>query len=701
MPARKQLLEVAGREVTISNPDKLYFPRTGHTKLDLVRYYLAVADGAVRGVAGRPMALKRFVNGAEGEFFFQKRAPTSRPDWIETIELSFPSGRTAHEIVVRDPAQLAWVVNLGCIDLNPHPVRADELDHPDELRVDLLTKDVLEAFDLIGWPKTSGSRGFHVYCRIERRWTFPEVRRAAVALAREVERQAPDLATSKGWMASRDHSSPSSIWPRSTRPQGSRTLPGPPNSPSSRPSRHGSNPPSDDEPGLLRGRGSYPLRLPARRAVQRAGAGRRCRSSRSPGRPRKPRRGKDWSAGKSATRRCGRTWTRPTCWWIRCGDGAPPGPGSGSTCGTCPRSAARPRRLWRSTTTRGRATRDHPAPVDFPLTGARPCHYLVLHGSWSGQVVDTDATGHARVLRSGAASLGRALWLRSRQGPGGGGRRPGHERGHDLSAAHPSPPGWPGHDELGGVAERPAPTLLPTDAQGRKSPHRVRRRVAAIPGCSEPLHRRRAPVIMTRHPAVDEYLGRLQRSMRNLPAGRRSEIVEEIEEHIEEMLAEMEATASDADIRNALERLGDPDDIAAEARERFGIRPANPSWTDTAAVILLPIGGLVLPVIGWIVGVVLLWISDVWSIRDKLIGTLVVPGGLLLPLGMMVMAVGPAVSTSCVVFPGGVSGACGSRPAPLGGTVAASILLALLLLAPLVVAVYLGRKLRRARLSTA
>ncbi|HYT78589.1 MAG TPA: DUF1700 domain-containing protein [Actinomycetota bacterium] len=206
---------------------------------------------------------------------------------------------------------------------------------------------------------------------------------------------------------------------------------------------------------------------------------------------------------------------------------------------------------------------------------------------------------------------------------------------------------------------------------------------------------------MTRHPAVDEYLGRLQRSMRNLPAGRRSEIVEEIEEHIEEMLAEMEATASDADIRNALERLGDPDDIAAEARERFGIRPANPSWTDTAAVILLPIGGLVLPVIGWIVGVVLLWISDVWSIRDKLIGTLVVPGGLLLPLGMMVMAVGPAVSTSCVVFPGGVSGACGSRPAPLGGTVAASILLALLLLAPLVVAVYLGRKLRRARLSTA
>jgi len=219
VPERKESLDVAGREVTITNPDKVFFPHTGHTKLDLVRYYLAVADGALGGVAARPMALKRFVNGAEGEFFFQKRAPTSRPEWIETIELSFPSGRTAHEVVVRDAAQLAWVVNLGCIDLNPHPVRAEDLDHPDELRVDLdpvpgvawshilevalLTREVLEAFDLIGWPKTSGSRGFHVYCRIDRRWTFPEVRRAAVALAREVERQAPDLATSKWWKEER------------------------------------------------------------------------------------------------------------------------------------------------------------------------------------------------------------------------------------------------------------------------------------------------------------------------------------------------------------------------------------------------------------------------------------------------------------------------------------------------------------------
>jgi bifunctional non-homologous end joining protein LigD len=219
MASRKEVLEVAGREVTVTNPDKVFFPKAGITKLDLVRYYLAAADGALRGVAGRPMALKRFVNGAEGEAFFQKRAPQSRPDWIETVELSFPSGRTAHEVVVRDAAQLAWVVNLGCIDLNPHPVRADDLDHPDELRVDLdpvrgvpwrqildvalLTREVLEDFGLVGWPKTSGSRGFHVYARIERRWTFGEVRRAAVALAREVERRAPDIASSKWWKEER------------------------------------------------------------------------------------------------------------------------------------------------------------------------------------------------------------------------------------------------------------------------------------------------------------------------------------------------------------------------------------------------------------------------------------------------------------------------------------------------------------------
>jgi bifunctional non-homologous end joining protein LigD len=215
----KTIIEAAGREVAVSNPQKVYFPRTGHTKLDLVRYYLAVADGALRGVAGRPMALKRFVNGAEGEPFFQKRAPSSRPSWIETAQLSFPSGRVADEVVLRDAAGLAWVANLGCIDLNPHPVLASDLDHPDELRVDLdpvpgvswpqildvalVARSVLSDYGLTGWAKTSGSRGMHVYARISPHWPFPDVRRAAVAVAREIERRAPDLATSKWWKEER------------------------------------------------------------------------------------------------------------------------------------------------------------------------------------------------------------------------------------------------------------------------------------------------------------------------------------------------------------------------------------------------------------------------------------------------------------------------------------------------------------------
>jgi bifunctional non-homologous end joining protein LigD len=219
MADRKEILEVAGHEVAISNPGKVFFPRTGHSKLDLVRYYLSVADGAMAGIAGRPMVLKRFVNGAEREAFFQKRAPESRPPWIDTVELRFPSGRSAVEVVPRDAATLIWAVNLGCIDLNPHPVRADDLDHPDELRVDLdpvpgvewpqilqvalVAQGVLADFGLTGWPKTSGSRGFHVYARIERRWDFAQVRRAAVALAREVERRAPDLATAKWWKEER------------------------------------------------------------------------------------------------------------------------------------------------------------------------------------------------------------------------------------------------------------------------------------------------------------------------------------------------------------------------------------------------------------------------------------------------------------------------------------------------------------------
>jgi len=215
----KIVVEAAGREVPVSNPGKVFFPRTGHTKLDLIRYYLAVADGALRGAGDRPMALKRFVHGAEGEPFFQKRAPEKRPDWIETVRLSFPSGRTADEVVLRDPAGLVWVVNLGCIDLNPHPVRAADLDHPDELRVDLdpvpgvewpqiiqvalVARDVLADFGLTGWAKTSGSRGMHIYARVEPRWAFADVRRAAVAVAREIERRAPDLATSKWWKEER------------------------------------------------------------------------------------------------------------------------------------------------------------------------------------------------------------------------------------------------------------------------------------------------------------------------------------------------------------------------------------------------------------------------------------------------------------------------------------------------------------------
>jgi DNA ligase D-like protein (predicted polymerase) len=214
-----ELLKVAGREVPISNPRKVLFPQAGHTKLDLVRYYLAVSDGALRAAGGRPNVLVRYPNGIDGEFFYQKRAPASRPAWIEVVALSFPSGRTAEEVVPRDAAALAWMANLACLELHPHPVRAEDLDHPDELRVDLdpvpgiawpqvrdvarIVRATLDEFRLVGWPKTSGSRGMHVYVRIERKWSFTEVRRAALALAREVERRAPGLATSKWWKEER------------------------------------------------------------------------------------------------------------------------------------------------------------------------------------------------------------------------------------------------------------------------------------------------------------------------------------------------------------------------------------------------------------------------------------------------------------------------------------------------------------------
>ncbi|HEY8143960.1 MAG TPA: non-homologous end-joining DNA ligase [Kofleriaceae bacterium] len=217
--SKQTVLEAAGREVAITNPDKVLFPAAGHTKLDLARYYLAVSGPALQGAGGRPVVLKRYVNGIGEEFFYQKRAPEKRPEWIETIELKFPSGRTAHEVVLRDAAQLLWIVNLATIDLHPHPVRAEDLAHPDELRVDLdpgtgfgwseicqvafVARAVLEEHGLTGWPKTSGSRGMHVNVRLEPRWGFDEVRRAALAIAREVERRAPDIATSRWWKEER------------------------------------------------------------------------------------------------------------------------------------------------------------------------------------------------------------------------------------------------------------------------------------------------------------------------------------------------------------------------------------------------------------------------------------------------------------------------------------------------------------------
>ena len=214
-----EIFVFAGREVAISNPDKLLFPRPNHTKLDLVRYYIAVAEGALRGAGGRPNMLVRYPQGIDGDHFYQKRAPKGRPSWIEVVELRFPSGRVAEEVVPRDAAALAWLANLGCLELHPHPVRAEDLEHPDELRIDLdpvpgvtwrqvqevteVTRAVLEDLHLVGWPKTSGSRGMHVGVRLERHWGFDEVRRAALALAREVERRAPELATSKWWKEER------------------------------------------------------------------------------------------------------------------------------------------------------------------------------------------------------------------------------------------------------------------------------------------------------------------------------------------------------------------------------------------------------------------------------------------------------------------------------------------------------------------
>jgi bifunctional non-homologous end joining protein LigD len=217
--ADRVVLQVAGRDVAITNPGKVFFPEAGIAKLDVVRYYLDVAEGALRGAGGRPNVLVRYADGIGGEHFYQKRAPRVRPAWVEVVGINFPSGRTAEEVVPRDAATLAWMANLGCLELHPHPVRAEDLDHPDELRIDLdpvpgvewsqlvgvarVVRAALSDLRLVGWVKTSGSRGIHINVRIHRRWSFTEVRRAALALARLVERQAPTLATSKWWKEER------------------------------------------------------------------------------------------------------------------------------------------------------------------------------------------------------------------------------------------------------------------------------------------------------------------------------------------------------------------------------------------------------------------------------------------------------------------------------------------------------------------
>jgi bifunctional non-homologous end joining protein LigD len=212
--------EIGGREVVVSHPEKLLIAEARVRKVDLVDYYTAVAEGALRGAGGRPCVLVRYPDGIGGEFFFQKRAPAKRPPWLEVATIRFPSGRSAEEVVPRQAGDLAWMANLACLELHPHPVRAEDLDHPDELRIDLdpvpgvewpqirrvarLVQEALAESGLTGWPKTSGSRGLHVLVRIERRWSFDQVRRAALALARDVERRAPGLATSAWWKEQRE-----------------------------------------------------------------------------------------------------------------------------------------------------------------------------------------------------------------------------------------------------------------------------------------------------------------------------------------------------------------------------------------------------------------------------------------------------------------------------------------------------------------
>ena len=383
-----EVVLVEGREISISNPGKVLFPEPGYTKLDLVRYYLAVAEGALRGAGGRPNVLVRYPNGIAGEFFYQKRAPASRPPWIEVVSLRFPSGRSAEEVVPRDAAALAWLANLACLELHPHPVRAEDLDHPDELRVDLdpvpgvtwpqirevahVVEATLRDFGLTGWPKTSGSRGMHVNVRIERRWSFDEVRRAALALAREVERRAPAIATSKWWKEERhgvfvDYNqnakdrtvaSAYSVRPkpdarvsaplswdevtaasRATSP----SRPCPRASPSSATGTRASTPTPDrssrcssSRPGRSARAGRRALAAALPEAGGRAPASAAIKAPRAKhplieiGRASARRtRWPDWSAGRRAIPRRPRISSRRMCWWTRCGAAPPPGRASG------------------------------------------------------------------------------------------------------------------------------------------------------------------------------------------------------------------------------------------------------------------------------------------------------------------------------------------------------------------------------------
>ncbi len=421
------MLEVAGREVTVTNPGKLYFPEAGISKLELVKYYLQVAEGALRGAGGRPNVLVRYADGIHGEFFYQKRAPVKRPDWIEVATIRFPSGRTAEEVVPRDAAALAWIANLGCLELHPHPVRAEDLEHPDELRVDLdpmpgveweqivavarVVRELLDELGLVGWPKTSGSRGIHVNVRIHRRWSFDEARRAALALALEVERRAPELATSKWWKEERhgvflDYNqnakdrtvaSAYSVRPkpdgrvsaplswdelfacrpgglhaahdaralrRGRRPPRADRRDAPARSTPSSSCRRGRRPKAWQTP---RGRPTTRSRPASRRASSprsaaapphpRGAGSRRSRSSRSAARHGSRTRSPGSSAGRRAIPRRLPGSSRRTCSSTRCAGARPPGRACASTSSTSPTSCARRRRRSIRTTTRGSVTR--------------------------------------------------------------------------------------------------------------------------------------------------------------------------------------------------------------------------------------------------------------------------------------------------------------------------------------------------------